>query len=866
MLAYLMTDVGGSTRLWESDREHMAHSVSRLDEVCEAVFRDSHGKLIKARGEGDSHFGVFARAEDAVDAAIRLQIATRSDPILTDLVLRMAVHLGSPEMWAGDHYGPVINRCGRIRQVTLPGQILVSEAVHAVVAKNNEFHFKDLGVHRLKDLMQPERLYQVCHPDLPSVFPHPETLSALSHNLPAYLTSFVGREKELAELDQIVNPNRLVTITGPGGVGKTRLTQQLAADLIERFYDGVWFIDLAQTDRSESVVPILFEELAAGGEVSEEKLLEAIGTRQMLIILDNCEHLFEECRRLASLLMRRCPDLHILATSRRVLDVRGECVYRLGGLSLPTSDKFHIPMEFEGFRLFVERASQRGTNLAIDATTVPGIVELCRKLDGLPLALEMAAGLTDVLAIPEITASIAECMQASTGPEIEDPRQHTIASTIEWSRRFLSDEGRLMLQRVAMFPNTWTLAAAAAVCFPGNSKPNVRGNLKELLNHSLVFSTRTTSDDLRFGLLQTTRQVVLGDSPSHDELVPDYINYFESLVESAKTVAEQGEEGRAHAHLSLEWESITLAMEFAFSSDPNRCAKMALALRGYCMSGTRLLEGKRWYRQLADCEVLDLSTQVSVQIALSSIFILLGENDAALEALLEAEETVRPIGGYQLALVIGNLAVHRDRMGRYGEAKEGFETCYQIFKQCGAAREQALSLLNIGVAKLRLGEPNSECADYYRRALEYARANDLVSLNAKALSCLAHLELKESKWMESLMFNKQALQLWLEDMVAPDCVLAMLDLAETFVSLERVDLAASAIHIADRLEELSNSPFPSVHRDRLEGLRSIAKAQASVADWRAGHRLMRTKDAFELTTMAIQLIDTPLSPSPAALR
>ena len=856
MLAYLMTDVGGSTRLWESDRQNMARSVSRLDDVCEAVIRKSHGQLIKDRGEGDSHFGVFNRAEDAVEAAIALQLETQSDPILRGIELRMAIHLGSPEMWAGDHYGPVINRCARIRQVARPKQILVSEAVHVVVGKNNSFRFKDLGVHRLKDLMQPERLYQVCHPNLPATFSHPESLSSLSHNLPAYMTSFVGRKRELAELDQLVTSNRLVTITGPGGVGKTRLTQQLAADLIERFRDGVWFIDLAQTDRPERVIPILVEELASGVDATEDNLLEFIGPKQILVILDNCEHLFDECHRLVALMLRRCPDLHILATSRRVLEVRGECVFRLGGLSLPTSDHFQSPMEFEGFRLFVERSRQRGTILEINATTVPGIVELCQKLDGLPLALEMAAGLTDVLAIPEITASIDECIQSTINPDENDPRQHTIASTIDWSRRFLSEEGRLLLDRVALFPNTWTLDAAAAICCPGQSKTSARGVLKELLNHSLVFSTRVTSEDLRFGLLQTTRQVVLADQTSHDDLVPAFINYFESLVMAAKTLSDQGEEGRAHALLSMEWESINLALEFAFIRNSDQCARIALALRSYCLSGTRLLEGKRWYRQLSTCSGLDRSLRVSIQIGLSSIFILLGENGEALKVLQEAEETVRPIGGFQLALVMGNLAVHQDRMGQYQEAKDGFEASFAIFSECGAVREQALSLLNIGVAKLRLGEPKAESADLYRRGLEVAKANDLVSMEAKALSCLAHLELKESNWTQSLIFNKQALMLWLQDMVAPDCVLAMLDLAEAFIELERYNLASTAVHIADRLEELSNSPFPSVHRDRLEKQRTVAKGQATSTDWRAGQRMMKSKDISELTTMAIQLIES----------
>ena len=851
MLAYLLTDIGGSTKLWETDRENMARAVFRLDQVCEDLIRECCGDLVRSRGEGDSHFGVFVRAEDAVEAAIQIQLRTRSDPELEGLELRMAIHVGSSEWWEGDYYGPVVNRCARIRQAAWPRQILVSEAVHTLVARDSGIAFKDLGTHRLKDLMQPERLYQVCHPDLPSDFPPPETLSALSHNLPAYLTSFVGRKGEIGDLTEILASNRLVTITGPGGIGKTRLTQQLAADLIQRFKEGVWFIDLAQTDRAESVVPILCRELDAGTDASEQNLLESIGTQQMLVILDNCEHLFDVCRSLASRLLLRCPELKILATSRRLLDVQGEYVYRLEGLPLPPPDELQDPMSFAGFSLFVQRARQRGTHLTVNPITVQAVADLCRKLDGLPLALEIAAGLTDVLSIAEITDSISEILQTAATEDDDDSRQRTIAVTIEWSRHLLTPEGRLLLDRVSIFPNTWTLDAAAEICFPNDPKIYTRKIVRELLSHSLVFSTRTASGDLRFGLLQTTREVVAADSPSHAGLVPAFIAFFERLVESAKTMAD---EGKAHALLNLEWESIAQALDFAHSDNPNRSAKMALALRGFWMSGMRLTEGKRWYRLLASCKELDPLTRVSAQIALSSIFILLGENDDALAVLLEAEETVRPLGGFELGLVIGNRAVHQDRMGRYQEAKESFEACYEIFEQCGAVREQALSLLNIGVMKLRLNEPAAECADFYHRALKLSEEADLIAMQAKAHSCLAHLELRAGKWLDSLKLNERAFGLWQQDLVIPDCVLVILDLAEAFIGLQRFDLAGSAIHIADRLEELSSSPLPSVHRSRVEASRATVRSHLSSAEWRAGQRLMKSKTASELITMTLQII------------
>lgn len=859
MLAYVMTDVVGSTRLWEADEAKMARAVEALDRACEEIFEQAGGRLLKSRGEGDSHFGIFGNAEEAITAATNLVLATKTDSRLDGLVLRTGIHLGSAETWAGDYYGPTVNRCARIRQVAQPGQILVSEAVYAVAHLGGEHKFKDLGIHRLRDLMQPERLYQVLNPGLAADCPAPETLSSLAHNLPGYLNSFVGRERDLSDLSEVIGHSRLVTVTGPGGAGKTRLTQQVAADLIEQFKDGVWFIDLAQTDRPESVLPILCKEFDVTAEPAEQHLLTTLRHRNMLLILDNCEHLFDECRRITQALLQRCPELNILATSRRLLDLRGEYVYRLGGLALPPANPSQDPLQYDGIRLFVERAKQRGTELTLDSATWPGIVDLCRKLDGLPLALEMAASLTDVLSISEISRSLSECLQTSTGFGTDDPRQQTIASTIEWSRRLLTEPARLLLQKVAYFPGTWTLDGAAAVCFPEASKLYVRGLVKELLNHSLVFTLRTSTDDLRFGLLQTTREVVAQDAGEQSDLAKPFVEFCRKLAASARERMEVREEAKLRDLLNLDWETLIKALEISFATEVETCATIALDLRGFWMSGTRLPEARSWYQKLSARDDIGREKRASILIALSSIYILLGNNDLALNVLVAAEEMVRPIGGVQLARVIGNLAVHRDRMGRYQEAKEGFEECYELFKEAGAKREEALSLLNIGVAKLRLQEPFPDCADYYRRALGCAKANGLTSMQAKAYSCLAHLELRQGNLLQALATNKDALALWLEDLVIPDCVLAMLDLAEIFVEQGRFDAAATSIHIADRLEELSQSPFPSLHLTRLETSRQATKQQLSPIDWRSGQRLTKAKGALELVSLAAQLLEVSAS-------
>jgi tetratricopeptide (TPR) repeat protein len=274
------------------------------------------------------------------------------------------------------------------------------------------------------------------------------------------------------------------------------------------------------------------------------------------------------------------------------------------------------------------------------------------------------------------------------------------------------------------------------------------------------------------------------------------------------------------------------------------------------MRGTRIREGKAWYEKLSNSDRIDRKSKVSIQLALSALCILLGENDEALSVLLAAEQAVQPIGGYDLAVVIGNLAVQRDRMGRYEESKEAFERCCGLFREFGSPWEEALALLNFGVAKLRLDEPIEESAALYRLALECARKAGSTSMQAKAHSCLAHVEKLGGRYEESLNCSRIALKLWQDGPYLADCALELLGLSETLLGMARVDASATALHIAERLEELSHSPFPSRHRTRCDLAREALKLELSPGDWRAVQRLTKSKSAPELVTMAIQLIES----------
>ena len=854
-----MTDVAGSTRLWEENRDEMRRTLASLDLLVEEQISRAGGKLVKSRGEGDSHFGVFPSVEGALSAASKIVELLEQWPGPRRVRLRSAVHAGAAETWSGDYYGPVVNRCARIRQAAHPGQILVSESVFVLAKQGEGFGFKDLGVHRLRDLMRPERLFQLTLDGLPANFPPPETLSSVSHNLPAHLTSFVGREREIQSLSDQLLSHRLTTVTGAGGAGKTRLALQVGAERVGLFKDGAWFVDLSQTDRRESILPIVCSVIEPKLEPSEETLFEAIGAQKLLLILDNCEHLFESCRTLVRDLLLRCPNVSVLATSRRTLEVPGEQVFRLAGLELPEPDQIAEGAQFDGIHLFIDRAAERGTGLVVNVSILPGIAGLCRRLDGLPLAIELVASLTDTLSISEITNSIGDFLDMAPEHPSGDARQHTVAATIDWSRRLLSPAAQDLLQKAAYFPNTWTLEAAQAVCAPPEQpKLRTRDLVRELLNHSLLFSSRTSRDEVRFGLLQTTRQVISKEMHGDRDLDDRYVAYCRQIVERAESLILSGEESKAHDLVDLEWEALIKALDLSYESSPNQCAAIALSLKAFWMRGLRIPEGKTWLERLSGCEDLGQSTRVSVRIALSTLYIWLGELEQAEKLLLKAEEDVRPSGGFDLATVIHNLAVVKDHMGKYLDAKMGFEQCALLFGECGRPAEEAAAFLNLGVTKLRLEEPLEECEVLFKQALQYAQVAGPASMEARAYSSLGSVEMKAGRIDEALRYDGLALRLWRDDPYIPSCAPTMINLAEMFLGLEDFEKSTRAVLIAERLEEISQSPLQSLRRSKLNATREMARNQVTPNDWRTAQRTTRSKAAQELITMAIQMIDEHL--------
>ncbi len=427
----LLADVEGSTRLWETQPEAMKSAVERLDQTLAEAVAAHGGVRPVEQGEGDSFVIAFPRAADAVRCALVLQQAP-----LAPIKLRIGVHTGDVHLRdEGNYIGPTINRTARLRDLAHGGQTVLSGATEPLVIDQlpADVTLNDLGSHPLRDLPRPERVIQLCHPDLHNDFPPLRTANVVAAaNLPVQLSSFIGRKAEIGSIREALADNRLITLTGAGGAGKTRLAIQVAAEMATEFADGVWYVDLAPiTD--PGVVPVTAARVLGlpdqPGKQTMDVLLRFIRDRRMLILLDNCEHLLDACADLITALLGACPALTLLATSREPVGVTGEASWRVSSLSL----------DDEAIELFSDRARRTKPEFRVTADNREVVTEICRRLDGLPLAIELAAARVRALSPNEIRDSLHDQFRLLTGgARTAVRRQQTLRASVDWSHDLLS--------------------------------------------------------------------------------------------------------------------------------------------------------------------------------------------------------------------------------------------------------------------------------------------------------------------------------------------------------------------------------------------------------------------------------------------
>lgn len=579
-LTFLLTDVQGSTQLWERSPQAMQEALDRHDSLAESIVETHGGRLVKSRGEGDSLFAVFARTTDAAQAALTLQAAFASEPwpTATPLSVRMALHTGEVQLRDGDYYGQAVNRCARLRALGSGGQILLSLATEELVRDllPPNVCLRDLGEQRLRDLSRPERVFQISSLGFPDTFPPLKSLDALPNNLPRQLTSFVGREAEMTQVKKLLSATCLLTLTGEGGSGKSRLSLQIAADLLEEFPDGVWLAELAPLSDPAHVPSAIASPVGVceePGKPLSQTLAEAWKAKRLLLILDNCEHLIEACARLADSLLRACPHVTILATSRETLNIPGETVWRVPTLSLPSVKPPLPPFEtlnqYEAIRLFLDRVESVQPSFAVTAQNAPAIAQICSRLDGIPLAIELAAARVKVLTPEQISARLDDQFHLLTGgSRTALPRQQTLRALIDWSYTLLSDQEKILLRRLSIFTGGWTLEAAEAVCASESLEGwGVLDALSRLVERSLVVVEESGE---RYRLLETIRQYAqekLMEVGESEGLRRPYVDHFIRFAEEAKPHLLGSEQTLWFARLEADMDNLRASLDWCAATE-----------------------------------------------------------------------------------------------------------------------------------------------------------------------------------------------------------------------------------------------------------------------------------------------------------
>ncbi len=472
VVTFLFTDIEGSTRMWEREPDAMEVALARHDALLRRAIEGGGGVVFKT--VGDAFCASFAAVSDCVRAATSAQLALQEEPWppLVTIRARMAIHTGECTRRDDDFFGPTVNRVARLLAIGHGGQVLVSDTARLALGEHvpSGVWLRDLGEHRLKDLGRPEQVFRLCADGLEDVGRPLRSVERPRHNLPAQLTSFVGRERAAREVQSLLEQERLVTLTGAGGCGKTRLALRVAEHLVGGSGDGVWLVELASVRDPElvafAVAAALDVRTEAAGDVIGE-LIKSLGDREVVLVLDNCEHLLDACAALVNALLRLCVGVTVLATSREMLGVDGESVYWLRSLTVPDA-RVRDPallIASESVQLLCDRVRAQQPQFSLDMTNAAAVVDICRRLDGIPLALELVAARAGAMTLDELSAQLDERFRLLTrGARSALPRHQTLRALIAWSYDLLSAAEQRTLARCAAFAGSFDMDAAEAVC------------------------------------------------------------------------------------------------------------------------------------------------------------------------------------------------------------------------------------------------------------------------------------------------------------------------------------------------------------------------------------------------------------------
>ena len=690
-VTFLFTDIEGSTKLWEQHPEAMKAALAKHNSILREAIESNHGHIIKTTGDGV--FAVFTTAFDGVNASITSQHDLNSSFIIhaerssCALKVRMGLHTAEAEQRDGDYYGSSLNRAAQIMSVGHGEQILLSETTAQVVREHlpTDTILLDLGEHHLKGLLRPENIFQLVAPDLQKDFPPLNSIPTARHNLPTQLTSFVGREKEIAEIKASLNISRLVTLTGSGGTGKTRLSIEVGMQLLPNFSNGVWMIELAPLSDKSQIIPALAQTFGLQElpfNPLKNLVMDYLRDKKLLLILDNCEHLIIACAKLADALLHQCAELKILASSREALGIAGEVAYRTPSLA-----------DSESTSLFVERARAANSKFSLTDSNASSVAQICHRLDGIPLAIELAAARTKLLAPEQIATRLDDLFRLLVGgSRTALPRQQTLRALIDWSYDLLSEQEKNLLCIASVFVGGWTLEALEAVSEDSLALEHLEG----LVNKSLV-ATEEHNGEMRYFLLETIRQYAREKlfeakqaAAARDRHFVHFKNSSSGLWDVSRFTSES--EMQKLKSMQVEVENLRAAFEWGLQNDVQGALELAanmatsMTMVGGLIEGTTILKmAMEKFRALPPVE--GAANRLRKEIYAHGCFglgtLLQGSNEimSSRSALQEAIAIARELGDKKLLGVSLEMYANASAMIKADDALAVAQEGLEIFRE-----------------------------------------------------------------------------------------------------------------------------------------------------------------------------------------
>ncbi len=693
-VTFLFTDIEGSTQRWEQHRDAMKAAVARHEQLVRAAMQQHGGYVFKTMG--DALCAAFATAPYALVAAVDAQraLAKADFSAVGGLSVRMGLHTGYADERNADYFGPAVNRVARLMSIGHGGQILLSGATHELAHSDLPEGTKlvDLGSHRLKDLTEPEQVWQLSIEGLPSSFAPLRSLDALPNNLPIQSTRFVGREQDVAEVKKLVSRDRLVTLVGSGGVGKTRIAAQVGADLLDHYPDGVWFVDFAPITDPELVSSVIAQVLGMPqqqGRRVDESIPPWLKRKKLLLIFDNCEHVIDALAAIAAAIIKTAPEVRIVNTSRQALGISGEQVFRVPSLDVPHKVTDLTPAAVVGFgavALFLDRAKLVDSSFTLTDNTAPIVAEICRRLDGIPLAIELAAARVKVLSIPNLAQRLNERFKILTGGSRDVlPRQKTLSALIDWSYDLLNSQEQMLFLRLGIFAGGFGLDAATAVCAgEGLDEIDILDLVASLTDKSLLVAD-TTGERERYHLLESTREYTL-QKLEVDERERLAHRYAERYAVKAQEEDKRYGTGSTFAWLDdveLELDNYRSVLEWSLTQghDAMLGGAIAGALDRFWKYQGLSVEGRYWIESALERLKVAEQSQISARLLRAqAIFLPANRQREAAARAVEIYESLGDLNGAAHART--QLAIGMYKTGRLDEAMKVATQALAVMRGC----------------------------------------------------------------------------------------------------------------------------------------------------------------------------------------